>query len=228
MKEEIKVSSGSPVVDKLLEGGFETGVLNTVYGPAGSGKTCCCLIAAILQSMEGRKTVYIDTESNFSLTRLKQLADDYKRVLNNMLFSRPGSMAEQKKSLLKLKESPVKNLGLIIIDSIATPYRVEMGMTKEKYDVNRELGFQLSILLDIARARNIPVLLTDQVYSDFENKGTVKIVGGDVISYSSKCLVELKKFAGGKRAAIVKRHRSLPEGKSIMLEITEKGFQEVY
>ncbi len=227
MKEEIRVSSGSSAIDKLIEGGFETGVLSTVYGPAGSGKTCCCLITAIQQSNEKKKTVYIDTESNFSLARLKQLAEDYKEVLGNMLFSRPSTMAEQKRSLLKLKEAPVKNLGLVIVDSIATPYRIEMGMTKEKQDINRELGLQLSMLLDIARTRNIPVLLTDQVYSDFENKETVKIVGGDVISYSSKCLIELKKFAGGKRAAIIKRHRSLPEGKNIMFEITEKGFQEV-
>ena len=68
--------------------------------------------------------------------------------------------------------------------------------------------------------------MASQVYSDFEKKEGVKIVGGDITRYSSKCLIELQKYKT-RRKAIVKKHRSLPEDKEIIFEIVEKGFSEV-
>ena len=49
----------------------------------------------------------------------------------------------------------------------------------------------LSIIY-ITRKNKIPVIVTNQVYSSFDDKDKVNMVGGDILKYSSKTLVELK------------------------------------
>jgi DNA repair protein RadB len=86
---------------------------------------------------------------------------------------------------------------------------------------------QLSSLTEIARKNNLPVLLTNQVYQDFENKEKVNIVGGDLLKYQSKCLIELKKTDVGVRRAIIRKHRSIEEDKEILFRIINLGIEEV-
>jgi hypothetical protein len=38
----------------------------------------------------------------------------------------------------------------------------------------------------------------------------VNVVGGDILKYWSKCIIELQN-KGGKKKAIIRKHRSLPE-----------------
>jgi len=102
-----------------------------------------------------------------------------------------------------------------------------MGQTKNIYEVNKQLGIQLSLLTEIARKNNIPVLITNQVYSDFDQKDKVNIVGGDLLKYQSKCLIELKKVEDGVRKAIIQKHRSIEEEKHIYFRITDLGLEEV-
>ena len=116
-------------------------------------------------------------------------------------------------------------VGLIVVDTISMHYRIECAKTKNVKRINNELGFQIAMLNEIARKKNIPVLLTNQVYSDFLEKDAVKMVGGDILRYSSKCLIELIKLKT-RRNIIVKKHRALPENKNITIEIKEKGFYE--
>ena len=91
--------------------------------------------------------------------------------------------------------------------------------------INNKLGLQVSYLTEIARKHNIPILITNQVYADFDEKDAVKMVGGDILKYGSKCLLELLKFKT-KRAAVLKKHRSIKEGKKVVFEITSNGFEE--
>jgi len=57
---------------------------------------------------------------------------------------------------------------VIILDGAAMLYRLELAKSKDSYLVNRELGLQLSYLTEIARKKNIPVLVTNQVYADLD------------------------------------------------------------
>ena len=225
MDEETRITSGSDVIDWLLEGGYERDVLTTIYGPAGSGKTNLCLVC--LASHAGKKIVYIDTEGSFSVSRLKQLTDDYEKVLDNVIVLKPTDFDEQRKVFEKLKSIVSNKVGLIIVDSIAMLYRLEVGKTKEAQKVNRELGVQLATLIQVSRKHKIPVLLTNQVYADFEDKNKINMVGGDILRYGSKCLIELQKLNGLNRKAILRNHRSLPEGKEIIFRITDSGLEEI-
>jgi len=50
------------------------------------------------------------------------------------------------------------------------------------------------------------------------------MVGGDILKYWSKCLIELKND-NGKRKAILKKHRSLPE-KELSFQIFNEGIRK--
>jgi len=218
------LSSGSAVFDRFLNGGYEKDVITTVYGPAGSGKTLVCLLAAINASRKG-KVIYIDTEGGFSPERLKQLSRDYQRVMENIFFLKPTTFAEQKKNFEKLKNLVSEKIGLIVVDSISMLYRLELKQEDSIHDINRELAQQIAYLTEIARKKNIPVIITNQVYANFDDKNKVNIVGGDVLRYGSKCLIELQITPNNKRRAILRKHRSISE-RDILFEIKQEGIVE--
>ncbi|MBN2454147.1 DNA repair and recombination protein RadB [Candidatus Woesearchaeota archaeon] len=218
-----KVQTGSAVFDELLEGGYEKGVLTTIYGPPGSGKTTTCLLSAIAQPKQ-KKIIFMDTEGGFSTSRLKQLSKDYRSVLERTFIIRPTSFELQKNAVEQIQKLVSPRFGIIICDTISALYRTERGPDNKA--LNKELSRQLTSLLEIARTKNIPVLLTNQVYSDFDDKSSIKMVGGDIINYSSKCLIELGMLSGNARQATLRKHRSLPE-KTGLFRIEEQGFSQV-
>jgi DNA repair protein RadB len=222
---DTKISSGSAVMDWLLEGGFEKGVITTIYGPAGSGKTNMLLIC-IANSVKGEKVIYVDTEGSFSFTRFKQIcSDDFKKALEKIIFIKPTDFSEQEKAITKLDELIDQNIGAIFVDSISMLYRVELNDENNR-PLNNAFVAQLRSLLEIARKKDIPIIITSQVYADMEEKDEVKVVGGMMIKNMSKCLIELKP-SGKNRLAIIKKHRSIEDGKSIMYKIIEEGVIEV-
>ena len=222
-----KIPTGSKILDKLLGDGYEKDIITTIYGPAGSGKTNLCILCAMNTAREGKKVIYIDTENNFSIERFKQICQsinqNYAKLLNNIVFLRPASFDEQKKTFEKLKDIVNDKIGLIIFDSVAMLYRLEIGKNEDVYEVNKALGIQLAYLKEIASKKHIPVLITNQVYSDFEEKGKVNMVGGDLLRYASKCLLELQITPNGNRRCIIKKHRSIRENSEITFKIVEGG-----
>ena len=218
-----KIPTGSRIMDRMLHGGYDCDIITTIYGPAGSGKTNLAILCAINITRNNKKVIYIDTEGSFSLDRLRQIALDYKKVLGRMIFLRPASFKEQKKDFENLKDLVNDKIGLIIVDTIGMLYRIELGTSKDIYEVNRELGKQISYLSEIARKKQIPVLLTNQVYSDFGDKDKINIVGGDLLKYGSKCLIELQITQQNNRRAILRKHRSIAEEKKILFKIVETG-----
>ncbi|MFT4312060.1 MAG: DNA repair and recombination protein RadB [Candidatus Woesearchaeota archaeon] len=222
------VSTGS-IFDQLLNGGFEKEVITTIYGPAGSGKTNVALLTLCHIIKNGGKVIYVDTEGSFSASRAEQILPDFQKYAKNVVFLRPFTFEDQKKSFLLLKEKIEENpkqYTVVIIDSIAMLYRLEVGKTLDVSFVNKELAIQLGILTEIARKHNVPSLITNQVYSDFENRDMVKMVGGDLLKYTSKCLIELKKAKSNLRIARLIKHRSLPEGKELVFKIIDSGIEQ--
>ena len=227
MEDLNRITTGSKILDSMLNGGYEKDAITTVYGPAGSGKTVLCLLCSINIAKSGKKVVYVDSEGGFSIERLKQicshLGHNHAKILENIIFLRPTKFSEQKKSFEKLKEIVSDKIGLIVVDTIAMLYRLELGKGEDVYEVNRELSKQIAYLTEIARNNNIPVLITNQVYADFDDKDKVNIVGGDILKYGSKCLIELQITPNGNRRWILRKHRSIPEEKEILFKIVEGG-----
>jgi len=258
----MKSPSGSKDLDEFLDGGYDSDIITTLYGPAGSGKTNLCLLAAVNVAKSGKKVIFIDTEGSFSIDRLKQISSDDE--IKNIVLLKATKFFEQVQIFNKLIGRISSNVGLIIVDSMVMLYRLETSIAKadqaslnvqvhnvkENYPENTKLQIlnmaiakQLRILNEIARKKDIPIIITDQVYSDFlsndkiqelsekgidineEKAKNVRMVGGDTIKYWSKCIIELQKSKDGKRKAILRKHRSLPE-KSFSFQITGKGIEK--
>lgn len=221
-----KISTGALFLDTFLEGGYDDDIVTTIYGPAGAGKTNLCLLAAVQAAKLGKKILFLDTEGGIAVERLNQLSNGNKILLDSIFFFQPYTWTEQKDLFARLKEEVNERIGLIIVDSISMLYRLELGNNGEVYDTNAALGKQIASLVEIARKKHIPVLVTSQVYADFQNQDQVKIVGGDLLKYGSKCLIELQKLNTG-RIAVLRKHRSLPEGKEVVFRIVREGVEEV-
>jgi len=239
---ERKISAGSYDLNKWLFGGYEKDIITTIFGPAGSGKTNFCILAAVSQAKKGNKIIYIDTEGGFSVERFRQLAgEEYQETLKNILLLKPTSFQEQKQAFLQLlKEMKSKTINLIIVDGMTMLYRLELAEAREDteksrekiQEINSQLAKQMRVLAEIARKKDIPVLVTNQVYSEFlseeefragKERG-VAMVGGDILKYWSKTIIELQNN-GGKKKAILRKHRSLKE-KELDFEIVDRGIRK--
>jgi DNA repair protein RadB len=223
--ENPRLSVGSQIIDTLIGGGLEKDTITTVYGPSGSGKTNICVQAAATTVLRGKKVLYIDTEGGFCTERIQQLSTEHKTILEKIIFILPTSFDEQKEAFQKINTIINDDIGLIIVDTISMLYRLEMGKTEDIQNTNRELGQQLSVLSEIARKKKIPVLITNQVYANFEDKNRTNMVGGDILKYSSKCLIELIRN-DDRRSAILRKHRSMPDGKEVRFRIVNEGVVE--
>ncbi len=221
MEKEIKRLKTSSALDKLLNGGIECSAVSNVYGPPGSGKTNLCLLATVACAKKGEKVLYVDTEGGFSVERLRQIGEV---DLSKIMVLEPKTFEEQGKLIRKLPDMmKEENIGLVVVDSIVALYRLKMG--PDNYlDLSKELANQLALLSKISREREIPVLITNQIYSDIDT-GKVELSGSSVVKWWSKCLLELKKVDNARRLAIVRKHRSIPEGKELEFEIVEKGIK---
>jgi len=168
-----------------------------------------------------KKTIYIDTEGSFSLDRFMQLGGD-ERKLKKMIFIEPHSWADQYEKVQNISNI-MANVGLIIIDSIVTLYRLEL--TNDNFQhMNRQLATQYSTLSRVCRTLKVPILVTNQVYSIGDH---VELTSRTIGKYWSKALVELKKTErDNHRLAILRKHRSLPEGRKIEFIIEENRLKE--
>ncbi len=223
----MKASSGTKILDILLEGGFEEDVVTTVYGPSGSGKTNICLFAAIETAKTGKRVIFIDTEGGFSIERMHQIAPDSGKIMQNILVLQPMSFEEQKKIFSTLNDMIKSNTGLIIIDTIGMLYRLELTNKEGISEINNELGKQVAILNRVARKYKIPVLVSNQVYSSFDARDKIQLVGGDLLKYGSKCLIELQLTSSKRRKAVLRKHRNIAEGKEIYFEIRNTNLMQV-
>jgi DNA repair protein RadB len=242
-----KISAGNYDLNKWLYGGYDKDIITTIYGPAGCGKTNFCMMAAASISRHSGKVIFIDTEGGFSVERFKQILGEkegFEKALSNVLLLKPTNFEEQCDSfsilLKELKKDSSKNINLIIVDGMTMLYRLEMAEARkdkdnpeEKIDeINSKLANQMRLLAEIARKENIPVIATNQVYYDFLKEEDFKegkernanMVGGDIMRYWSKCIMELKNLRG-RRTVVLKKHRSLGE-KTLEFEICNEGIRK--
>ena len=230
-----KISTGSFDLNKWLYGGYEKGIITMIAGPPGSGKTNMAILTACSQAKKGNKVIFIDTEGGFSSDRVKQIVgENSEEVLKNFFLMEPTNFEEQKKIFLTLNNHLKKEqISLIVIDSMAMLYRLEMGDARTNDEniknINCEVANQMKILAEISKKQNIPVIITNQVYQGFQSEEDWKkgleremnIVGGDLFQYWSKCIIQLRNEKGRRRAILLK-HRSLPE-KEMGFEIKNEG-----
>ena len=237
---DLKLMSGSRDINVFLNGGYENGVITLFYGPAASGKSNFVMLAACHNAKKEKKIIFIDTEGSFSLDRINQISGGLPEfILKNIVILKPTNFNEQKDSFLRLAKElkSSENIGLIIVDSMTMLYRLELAEARKKgleevQKINSDLVQQVKTLYEIARKKDVPVLVTSQIYSGYLSEedwlagkeAKANVVGGDILKYWSKCIIELKNKSG-KKQAIIRKHRSLPE-KVLNFEIINEGIRK--
>ena len=114
------------------------------------------------------------------------------------------------------------SVGLIILDSATAYYRTELraGSGEEK----RILSEEVHELLCLSRQRNVPCVITSQVYSPGDG-GEVKPIGGHALWHMAKTILRLTKVGMGRREATLMKHRCMPEDNKCHFTITASGIE---
>ena len=219
-----RVSTGSRPLDDLLGGGLERRTITQIYGEPASGKSTFCLMAAVASLRAGNSVIYIDTEG-FSVERFAQVAGGHAAEFADRLylfgpidFAQQGAMIADTEGLLRKKDgAPVD---LLVMDSMTALYRTELDLGRETV---RRLSHHVIKLLGLAKKYDIPILITNQIYVDVE-RDRISGLGGTALEHISKAIVRLEKRDSVRRA-MLRKHRSRPEGISFDFVITEDGIR---
>lgn len=204
----------------MLGGGIEAGSVTLFYGEAGCGKSNVCMQMAYNVIRSGKKVAYVDTEG-LSHERILQIFGDEKLVKELLIFQvhsfeEQGNRVEQ---IAKIAKNGL--LGLVIIDSMTMFYRLNY----DNMEMRNNFVKQTEVLLDIARCYDVPVIITSQVYTNLST-GSIEFLGGHAMHHNAKTIIRLDMRGNGVRAAVIIKHRSLPEGRSALFRITADGIRD--
>lgn len=216
-----RIPVGCSSFDNLIGGGIEAGSVTLLYGEAGSGKTNICLQMAYNLIQQGKLVIYVDTEG-LSSERIQQIFVD-EGLIKNLLIFQVHSFEEQIEKIgqaIKLAEANEK-VGLVIVDSMTVFYRLKSDDNATRGELTR----QTENLLRVGRQTDIPILLTSQVYADI-GSGTVELLGGHAMRHNAKTIIRLDKRNNGRRAAVIVKHRSIPEGRYSHYRIVNSGIED--
>jgi DNA repair protein RadB len=221
------VPTGCGSLDRLLGGGFQFGDVSLVYGEAETGKTCLTIQCAVNAARLGCKTIFADSDGTFSARRLSQIAqNDLDEVSPLITLVRPSDFHEQALVVDRLDEYLTSTVGLVVVDSVTSLYRAEIGEEKEAtFSLNKELGRQLACLAQVAKTKKVATLLTSQVRNVFIN-GYVGIepVATRVLKFWSDTVINLKPASGRNASqAILEKHLGHKCPAHCYLSIEEAG-----
>jgi DNA repair protein RadB len=139
-----------------------------------------------------------------------------------MIFE-PMSLEQQAIAIRESSKIAGCDLGLIILDSATSLYRVLLE-AEDNRTIRRTLTAQLSELQEIARKHKIPIVITNQVYTDIENN-SLRPIGGRGLEHICKAIIFLERKGESLRRARLMKHRSLPEGAMADFRLTARGVE---
>jgi DNA repair protein RadB len=218
-----RLPSGCQPLDRLLGGGFESGIVTQLYGEAGTGKTNIVLQLAVQAVARGLRVVLIDTEG-FSAERFSQIAGpDAKEIASKIIIFEPLNLEQQQTAIRDTAKIVGKDFGIVILDSATSLYRLLLEADDNRA-VRRSLSAQVGELQEIARKHRLAVVITNQVYTEIETN-RLRPIGGTFLEHISKVIIELEKVGEGLRRARIVKHRSKPEGETAEFRITARGVE---
>lgn len=229
--ELIKVSTGSKELDKLLDGGIETGSITEIFGEFRTGKTQLCHQLCVTCQLpidsggaEG-KAMYIDTEGTFRPERLLAIAERYQlngqQVLDNVSYARAYNSDHQTSLLLQATGMMMESrYAVMIVDSAVGLYRTDYSGRGELSARQMHLAKFLRSLLRIADEFGVAVVLTNQVVAQVDGAAmfaadTKKPIGGHIMAHSSTTRLYLRKGRGETRICKIYDSPCLPESEAM-------------
>ncbi|XWS70135.1 hypothetical protein CRYUN_Cryun03dG0023300 [Craigia yunnanensis] len=218
--EIIQKTSGSSKLDKILEGGIETGSITEIYGEFRSGKTQLCHTLCVTCQLpldqgggEG-KVMYIDAEGTFRPQRLLQIAE---RTWN-VAYARAYNTDPQSRLLLEAASMMVETFPLLVIVHI-NPYQEELSLV------------YLRSLQKLADEFGVAVVITNQVVAQVDGSAIfagpqIKPIGGNIKAHASTTRLALRKGSGEERICKVISSPCLAEAEA-RFQISSGGVADV-
>ncbi len=228
--EHIQTNCGA--IDRILEGGIPRGYITLIYGPFKTGKTTLAIQCAVTCARQGKKTLFIDADNSFSTTRLTQIAGyDLESVAPLIILFKPRSFQEQSTLIENLESFISKKVALMVVDTVTSLYRVELGGVEKSFALNRTLNRQLAYLVKIAKKGHIALLLTSQVHSVLSREGAGRIepVAERVLKFWSQNILRLELSQNPRlREVFLEKHLGFRfKDIRILFALTEGGVTDV-
>ncbi|XP_078263198.1 DNA repair protein RAD51 homolog 1 [Rhinoraja longicauda] len=229
--EIIQVTTGSKELDKLLQGGIETGSITEMFGEFRTGKTQLCHTLAVTCQLpidrgggEG-KAMYIDTEGTFRPERLLAVAERYNLsgsdVLDNVAYARAFNTDHQTQLLYQASAMMTESrYALLIVDSATALYRTDYSGRGELAARQMHLARFLRMLLRLADEFGVAVVITNQVVAQVDGAAMFaadpkKPIGGHIIAHASTTRLYLRKGRGETRICRIYDSPCLPEAEAM-------------
>ncbi|RWR76207.1 DNA repair protein RAD51 isoform X1 [Cinnamomum micranthum f. kanehirae] len=239
--EIIQITSGSRELDKILEGGIETGSITEIYGESRSGKTQLCHTLCVTCQLpldqgggEG-KALYIDAEGTFRPQRLLQIADRFglngADVLENVAYARAYNTDHQSRLLLEAASMMVESrFALMIVDSATALYRTDFSGRGELSARQMHLAKFLRSLQKLADEFGVAVVITNQVVAQVDGSAMFagpqfKPIGGNIMAHATTTRLAVRKGRGEERICKVISSPCLPEAEA-RFQISPEGITD--
>lgn len=238
-KEVIYISTGSKELDKLLNGGIETGSITELFGEFRTGKSQLCHSLSVICQLpielggaEG-KSLYIDTEGTFRPERLLDIAPRYNMdkaaVLDNVAYARAYNTDHQTQLLYQAAAMMSESrYALLVVDSATALYRTDYSGRGELAARQMHLARFLRMLQRLADEFGVAVVLTNQVVASVDGAASMfgwdqkKPIGGNIMAHASTTRLSLRKGRGETRICKVYDSPCLKEAEATF-SITTAG-----
>jgi DNA repair protein RadB len=186
-----KILTGCGCIDSNMDGGISPESITLIYGEPETGKMQCAVNCA----MQNYKTLFMDCDNTFSSKRLSQVSfGKFEEIAELIILVKPNDFREQTAVIDRLSEYTAKNCGLVVIDTVTSLYRVNVAESSKKtFGLNRELNRQMAILAQTAKTQKIPIVVTSQVRSVFdETSVSVAPVATRVLKFWADTIIAMK------------------------------------
>lgn len=241
-QDHMQLSTGSKDLDKLLDGGIETGSITEIFGEFRTGKTQLCMhlcITAQLPSDQGGaegRALVIDTEGTFRPERCIAIADRYglspEEALQNIVVARAYNTDHQSKLLVEAAQlMSTSRYAIVIVDSVTNLFRTDYSGRGQLSERQMHLGKFLRGLQRLADEFGVAVVITNQVVATVDAGAGmyggpgVKPIGGNIIAHASATRLYLRKGRGNSRICKIYDSPNLPEGEATFA-LEENGIQD--
>jgi DNA repair protein RadA len=238
-KNVLRLTTGSKVVDRLVDGGLETQTITEFYGEYGTGKSQICHQLCVNVQLPPERgglngaVLYVDTENTFRTERIvsmsKHLGLDPEEVAKNIIYAEAYT-SDHQMFLLNNADEIIKqnNVKLIIVDSLTAHFRSEYIGREMLAPRQQKLNKHMHKLIGLARGFNAVAVVTNQVMAkpDVFFGDAVHPIGGHIVGHTSHTRLYLRRAAHGPiRIARLVSSPYLPEGEEIF-KITENGIED--
>lgn len=238
-KNVLRLTTGSKVVDRLVDGGLETQTITEFYGEYGSGKSQICHQLCVNVQLPpergglGGSVLYVDTENTFRTERIvsmsKHLGLDPEEVAKHIIYAEAYT-SDHQMFLLGNADEVIKanNVKLIIVDSLTAHFRSEYIGREMLATRQQRLNKHMHKLIGLARAFNAVAVVTNQVMAkpDVFFGDAVYPIGGHIVGHTSHTRIYLRRASHGPvRIARLVSSPYLPDGEEIF-KITENGIED--